>query len=139
MKIKYLDGSEVQAHPIMAKALIAAKLATEVPIIKKKLTVPDPHWLAIRGQITSGIEDTPRLYFHCKGCGEKVYAEGPTAHLTTQIRHCGQIELVPSHVGKQYMEYRRIHDKAIVENKRKAEVKNRFEAATKSALAAART
>jgi hypothetical protein len=139
MLIKYLDGNEAHVHPDLGRGLIAGKLATQVLTPKKKQTVPDPHWLAIRGQITSGIEDTPRIYFHCKGCGEKVYAEGPTAHLTTQIRHCNQIELVPSHIGRQYVEYRRIHDKAIVENKRQAGVKARFKFAEESTRAAART
>jgi hypothetical protein len=139
MKIKYLDGTEVQAHPIMAKALIAAKLATEVIVPKKKPTIPNVEWLALRGPVDSGMEDVPLLFFHCKGCGEKMYAKGPTAHLTTQVRHCGQIDLVPVHVGRQYVEYRRIHDKAIVENKRKAEQKAKFKLAEESALAAART
>lgn len=138
MKVRYLDGTEVQTHPVMGNALIAAKLAVFVPTVKKKPTIADVNWLAVRGPVTGGIEEPPYLYFHCKGCGEKHYAEGPTAHKTTQIRHCGIVSTVPSHVAGQYAQHRQIHDRAVKENTRKAEIAAKFESAKKSAIAAAR-
>ncbi len=142
MLVKYLDGTEAHVHPDMGRALVAGKLATQVQIPKKKITVPDMEWLAIRGEVYGNIEEPPRIFAKCKGCGQKTYFHGPKAHLKFEFRHnpnCGPAVKIPSHIQQEYARLRKIHDAAIVENKRKAAIAAKFEAATRSALAAART
>jgi hypothetical protein len=139
MLVKYLDGNQAHVHPDIGRAMIAAKLVTEIPTVKKKPTISDPHWIAVRGQIIGGIEDRPQIYFQCKGCGHKEYGSGPTIHKTLQIRHCGTVSTIPSHVQQEYARLRKIHDQAVIQNKKNAEVKARFKAAEESVRAAART
>jgi hypothetical protein len=111
MQIKYQDGNTAHVPTETGRALVAAKLATEV-IPEKKKPVPNMQWEVRQGVKYDDFQEPPFIWSHCKTCGHKGTATtkfqgpntNPTAHLTTQVRHCGVIDLVPTHVGKQFVQ-----------------------------------
>jgi hypothetical protein len=122
MQVKYVDGTTAHVHPDMGRGLIAAKLAEEIiPVVKKP--IPNIQWAARRGNRVDDTEEPPFIYSYCSTCGHKGITTGPTAHLTTQIRHCGTVDLVPTHIGKQFKELRAPFDAAIASRKRKGDAK----------------
>lgn len=137
MLIKFPNGNILHCRPDTGRGFIEANLAIEV-IPERKKTIPKEEWLAIRGPVNSGIEDIPLIFFHCKGCGHKEYAKGPTIHKTLQVRHCGIVATPPSHIQEEYKRLRKMHDQALKDNARKAEQKAKFKLAEQSVLAAAR-
>jgi hypothetical protein len=127
MQIKYQDGSVAHVANEIGRALIAAKLAEEIiPEVKKP--TPNMSWAARRGNRIDDCEEPPFILSSCSTCGHKGMTTGPTAGITTQIRHCGTIDVVPPHIGKQFQELRRPFDAAYAAAKRKVELAAKFKA-----------
>ena len=102
MQVKYNDGNIAHVQNDVGRALIAAKLAVEIPSEVKRL-VPDTTWIVRPGE---GKDRPPFLYAYCATCSHKAMLEGPTVHKTGKFHHavpCGAPESCPPDVAKEYI------------------------------------
>jgi hypothetical protein len=92
MKIKYRSGELAHVSSEIGHALIATKLAEEVPTTVVQKLAPNSTWEVRHGE-RAGVP--PYLHVSCSTCGNNQQGEGPTVHKTAKFLHCRIAESCP--------------------------------------------
>lgn len=102
MHIKLVNGETQHCDSAIGRALVAAKLAEEIPNTIQR-PAPTSKWYVREGARVEDYQYPPQLCISC-GCGMRQYTESEkgTAHKTAEARHCGIVDTCPANVAAQY-------------------------------------
>jgi hypothetical protein len=108
MQIKYLKtGKTDHVSPAVGCALVNAGVAEEILPPTKPKPKPNLVWTALRGRRVEDYEFPPFLQHHCTTCGANGRSEGPTAHASVRILHCGISETCSRDAAEKYVALRK--------------------------------
>lgn len=102
MHIRLVNGETQHCDSAIGKALIAAKLAEEIPnTVKRPAHVTK--WFVREGSRVEDYQYSPMVYVSCS-CGLKQHTESERGTANEAVaRHCGVNETCPPDVAAQYL------------------------------------